>query len=453
MSMKLVSFPAMGWSKIAFKSLLQFVPGIEIVEPPEVTSDIVKLGAKHSPEFVCFPFKVTMGEFLSMAEKQGVRTFVQAVDCGPCRLGFYAPVQERIMRDLGYDVTIIPIQQHDLLNFEWLETFNRLTTVQGKLMKYVDVVRGVRTFFLKCKYIEDILKLDGLIRCRELHRGDTSKVTQKLMHLLDNENDILNLHKFDKVIKREFGQIPINRQMKPLRIMISGEIHVFLENYVNMDLIKKFGQEGVEVHLGHSLYDWIMHKLHVNFKRKDLERIAKPYIPMDIGGEAIWVMGEYIECQQKGFDGFVHVYPFTCMPEVTARGIIEGQSPDPFYMPIQFYSFDEHSGYEGMRTRLEAFIDLMKTNRDNNPKFQNKYVEPPEIAQIFDQPSNQPKLLFQDFFDSLTDWIKPSVDISKLLLSSLSETLKITPKESDHGAKLPQSGSGNTSKQISSSTK
>ena len=50
------------------------------------------------------------------------------------------------------------------------------------------------------------------------------------------------------------------------------------------------------------------------------------------------------------------------MPEVSARGIIEGQQPDPFYLPIQFYSFDEHTGYEGMRTRLEAFIDLMKLN-------------------------------------------------------------------------------------------
>jgi predicted nucleotide-binding protein (sugar kinase/HSP70/actin superfamily) len=194
--------------------------------------------------------------------------------------------------------------------------------------------------------------------------------------------------------------------------MISGEIHVFLEPFVNMDLVKKFGEEGIEVHPGHSLYDWLVHKTHVNTKRKSLERISKKYIPMDIGGEAIWVMGEYIECQRDGFDGFVHVYPFTCMPEVTCRGIIEGQTPDPFYLPIQFYSFDENTGFEGMRTRIEAFIDLMKSNRENNPRFQNTYVEPRELAEIYDQPLKKPT-----FFDRIIDLVKPSFDFIKVLLS------------------------------------
>ena len=58
----------MGWSKIAFKALYEHIPGVEVVYPPDVTREIVKIGSKHSPEFVCFPFKVTLGEFINMIE-------------------------------------------------------------------------------------------------------------------------------------------------------------------------------------------------------------------------------------------------------------------------------------------------------------------------------------------------------------------------------------------------
>ena len=73
----------MGWSHIAFKALYSPIPGIEVFEPPAVNREIIKLGAKYSPEFVCFPFKVTLGEMLYMLIHHDVHTFIQAVDCGP----------------------------------------------------------------------------------------------------------------------------------------------------------------------------------------------------------------------------------------------------------------------------------------------------------------------------------------------------------------------------------
>jgi predicted nucleotide-binding protein (sugar kinase/HSP70/actin superfamily) len=398
-----ISFPSMGWSKIAFTALYDLIPGVEVFPPPPVTRDIVELGSKYSPEFVCLPFKITIGEFLNMIINHDVHTFIMSIDCGPCRLGFYAPIQERIIHDLGYEVTIIPIQQDDLWSFEWFDPYRKLSSVTGNVMKYVDMVNAARLAWIKAAYIEDIIRYEGIIRCREIKKGDTTKVVQKLMDKLDNERNFANLHRFDQIIRQKFRNIPIDREKQPLRIMIAGENHVVLEPYVNMDIMKKFGDEGVEVHITNSLYDWILHKLHLNYKRKHLERIAKPYIPMDIGGEAIWVIGYYLEAQSQGFDGFVHIYPFTCMPEVSARGILEGQSPDPFYLPIQFYSLDEHTGYEGMRTRLEAFIDLMKTNRDHNPKFHNVYQKPPEIEKIYGKPEKHPQFnnFIENFFNPL----------------------------------------------------
>jgi hypothetical protein len=63
-----------------------------------------------------------------------------------------------------------------------------------------------------------------------------------------------------------------------------------------------------------------------------------------------------------------------------------------------------------MRTRIEAFIDLMKTNRENNPKFQNKYHEPAIISEIYDkEPKSENNLV--NFFSTLG---KPLLDLFQL---------------------------------------
>jgi predicted nucleotide-binding protein (sugar kinase/HSP70/actin superfamily) len=203
--------------------------------------------------------------------------------------------------------------------------------------------------------------------------------------MMEREESIVRLFRFGTLMRKEFRKIPIKRNLKPLRVIISGEIHVLLEQYVNFDIMKKMGELGMEVYPTFGVFDWLLHKMHINLRRRKLEEIARPFIPLDIGGEAQWDIGAYIEGQKNGFDGMVIVYPFTCMPETTLRGIIEGNNPDPFYMPALYFSFDESSAFEGMRTRLEAFVDMMNVNRANNPKFKDRYEEPKILSEIYDK--------------------------------------------------------------------
>ena len=98
---------------------------------------------------------------------------------------------------------------------------------------------------------------------------------------------------------------------------------------------------------------------------------------MDIGGECVWVLGEYIDKAKAGFSGMVHVYPFTCMPEVTARTIITNHLKKKYGLPFISFSFDESNAVEGFRTRLEAFIDLMESKKNqekHNTEFQRKHT-------------------------------------------------------------------------------
>jgi len=166
-----------------------------------------------------------------------------------------------------------------------------------------------------------------------------------------------------------------------MRTAIAGEIHISLEPYVNLDVRRKLGEMGVEIHQNLSLWDWVTHKFHLNYHRKWLEHLSRPHVPMDIGGECVWVLGEYIDRSRSGFNSMVHCYPFTCMPEVTARTIITNKLKKMYDLPIIFFSFDEQSGQEGFRTRLEAFVDLMQSRREQILKTQNITIE--EISKKF----------------------------------------------------------------------
>lgn len=362
----LISFPNMGPNWVAFKTLFTALD-LDVVLPDPTNREAIKIGVKYSPEFVCFPFKATLGDFVS-AIKKGADTLVMAIDCGPCRFGFYASVQERILRDMGYkNIRIIPLDQADLLEFHWIKT---LQEVSGRkdLFIYSKYIKAVIYFLKKAKLLNDIQTAEGLFRAYERNLGDTTRVVNELLQKLDKANTLVELRSFKKTIKNDFNSIDIDKSRTPLRVGLSGEIHISLEPYVNLDLRRKLGEMGVEIHQSLSLYDWVVHKFHLNYHRKWLEHLAKPYMPMDIGGEAIWVIGEYCDKAKAGFDGFVHSYPFTCMPEVTARTIITNKLKKIYDLPIIYFSFDEQSGQEGFRTRLEAFYDLMEARREREIK-------------------------------------------------------------------------------------
>jgi len=284
---------------------------------------------------------------------------------------------------MGYEnFRLIPLDQADLLDFGWVKTLEEISGMKG-LFKYSKYVKAVIFFLKKAKLLNDIQTAEGLFRAYERNQGDTTDLVKKILVQLDQTNTFSELRKFKGVIKESFNNIDVDRKRSPLRVGISGEIHISLEPYVNLDIRRKLGEMGCEIHQSLSLYDWVVHKFHLNYHRKWLEHLSKPYMPMDIGGECVWVLGEYIDKARAGFDGFVHQYPFTCMPEVTARTIITNKLKKMYDLPVIFFSFDEQSALEGFRTRLEAFCDLMHSRRNqeikNNAEFMangNKKIYP-----------------------------------------------------------------------------
>ncbi len=357
----------MGNNWPAFKSLCEGM-GARVYIPDGNNTHQMEQGLRNSPEWVCFPFKTTLSNMIQALDA-GVKNIAMVTDCGPCRLGFYYAVQERILKDMGYKFEMRHLPQGDLLTFEWVD-FLRSICEDKTLTSMQNVMRTIRVFLMKSYLVAMAEELEGKTRCYEKHRGDTTRALKKSLAVIDEAKTFPAIKKARRRIAKEFKEIPRRQPEEEVLVVgLTGEIFVLLDEFSNHGIKKKLGEMGCEVHMGTSMHDWVKHKLHVNFGRKYLEYLSKKHknigsLQMDIGGEAIWVLGEYIMQAREGFDGFVHIYPFTCMPEITAKAIINSwYGKGVFKMPPFFFSFDEHSGESGLVTRLEAYVDLIRRRK------------------------------------------------------------------------------------------
>ena len=84
MEQKKISFPRYAEYSCAFKYIVEQALGCKYVMPPALTKRTMDLGTKHSPDFVCTPFKTMLGSMIESLEA-GADTLLMTH--GLCRWG------------------------------------------------------------------------------------------------------------------------------------------------------------------------------------------------------------------------------------------------------------------------------------------------------------------------------------------------------------------------------
>ena len=85
---------------IVFDYFIRKATKCKVIVPPATTKRTIEIGSKYAPSFVCVPFKYNLGNYIEALD-MGVNVLVQGG--GGCRYGYYGELQEKILRDLGYD--------------------------------------------------------------------------------------------------------------------------------------------------------------------------------------------------------------------------------------------------------------------------------------------------------------------------------------------------------------
>ena len=360
-----VSLPHMGNMYVPMKTLLREL-NVDTVIPPMNSQRTMSLATKYSPEGLCIPFKLTLGNFIEAAEL-GADTLLMASGHGTCRLGTYAKTQEKILHDLGYNVEMIELGVAE----NKLAGFMELTKRISNNAPWRKIIPAFRFGIAKMDYIDDIERAMQKIRAREAVKGTAFRIYSKAVKAIDDAAGMSSLKKVKKNYLDQLAQVPLNGNSRPIRVCIVGEFYVVLEPFSNLDVENELGKLGVEATRSLYISEWLKFGLFFGVLkkfRKDknaiLHEAAMPYLKRDIGGEGWETVGHKV-IGGEHYDGLVHLAPFTCMPEIVAHNIMSSTREN---IPVLTIFCDEQMGKQGMLTRVEAFVDLLKRRRE---KFKN----------------------------------------------------------------------------------
>lgn len=301
---KIFTIPAMGkYTDIFLKTMEKL--DLEVMRPLEITSTTIQLGVKHSPDMICYPFKITLGNFIEAIE-QGATDLVIYNSCGTCRFRQYHIMQDLILKDLGYDVKMHQIRPTSLL-------------------------RDIKNLNPDNSY----LKIWKVVR-------ETWKIVKNM-----EENYHSEIEK-DKI-----------------NIAIVGEIYTILEPAMNANLIRKLQMHGAKVHTFINVRHLITDSSPLLKKKDDhFMKKAKSYLDGELGGHAVQNIRDTLYFTENNIDGIIHILPLSCMPETTIEPVLNKLCNES-KTPLLRLSIDETNSEVNMDTRIETFIELIKRRKRN----------------------------------------------------------------------------------------
>ena len=356
-----VAFPHMGTISIAWSAGLRKI-GVEPFVQPYTSKKTLSLGTKNSPEAICLPYKLILGNFIEAIEG-GADYVAMITSPGICRLGEYGGNIYETLKDLGYNANYIELSLYDGIK----GLYNFLREISGK-NDPVLIMRAINITARKIFAIDDLNTALSYYRAREIHFGDAEKNYKKALKIIDKVESTLDLKQAYKKALAEIEKTEIDENREVLYVDLTGEIYLVNDEFSNQYIERELGRMGVQTRrsltVGSFLKDAIIPKAFQNKEThlQRAERMAKPYLMRDIGGDALECISDVVFADYKGKDGIIHISPFTCMPEIMSQNIFPTIRGD-HDIPLLALIMDEQTGRAGYITRLEAFVDLMRRKK------------------------------------------------------------------------------------------
>lgn len=341
----------MGDYHIPVKYLFKHILNCEIVEAPKITSKTIEIGSKHSPDFVCTPFKYTLGTMIESLEK-GANVVIQLG--GGCRYGYYSELQKQILEDLDYDFILINLVTAG--KTEPLKIYKEL-----KKISKINIIKSLYYLLITKKMVEYMDTIDDYIRKNigfEVRKNSFINLKKKMLKDFYDTKNLLHLKRLYKKYLEEFKKLEISKPSNPFKIAIIGELYTIMEPFANYNLEYELASKHIEISRFTNV-DYLLFK-----KGKAIKRMLKKNsdIKYRMGADAADnICRTRILCQE-GYDGIIHIKSSFCTPEIGAMPIINKICHEE-KVPVIFFSFDSNTSEVGIKTRLEAFYDMLEMRR------------------------------------------------------------------------------------------
>jgi len=378
----------------------------EALPPPDART--LLLGARHLTGEECLPARVTLGDYLKVAEAPGFdpsRTaFMMPTTEGPCRFGQYAPFIRKVFRDLGYpEVLVVSPTSGD--GYQQAEDAGAsLTRAAWRALVAADILRKL---LLKTRPYESTpgdadaaygVSLREL--CADLERRGC-RPREQLAALVARLIAIRN----------RFRTIPARYTRGRLLIGVLGEIFCRMEEFSNDQIIRRLEACGGEAWLS-DISEWVWYcndeqgrtlrrdgkrfslailgaRLRDRVQHADEAALRAPFAvdfrgyedPEDIeevldagdrylpragaSGEMVISAGKVDYFFRQGVDGIIDISPFSCMNGIVSEALYPRQSQEHAGLPIKNFYFDGKG--RDLTGDLEIFLELARAYQQRKP--------------------------------------------------------------------------------------
>lgn len=348
-----ISFPHIGNYYVPAKYLFTNILNAEIMVAPFITNKTIELGNKYSPEFVCTPFKYTLGTMIEALEDKAL-ILVQLG--GGCRYGYYSELQEKILKDLGYKFVLINLVRAGKVDFK--KIYRSLKRIDKKL----NLFKGLYYLFITIKMIKYMDKIDDYIRKNvgfEVEKNSFVNLQKEMLNKFSNVKNPVELYLLYRKYFRRFKSLAIDKPKNCLKVGIIGELYTLMEPFSNYYLEKELASYNIEIkrftNVDYLLFNSRRIRKLALRKTKDYARYK---MSADASSNIYWT--KYL-CLKK-YDGIIHIKSSFCTPEIGIMPIIDKIAND-YNVPLIHFSFDANTSEVGFKTRIEAFHDMIEMRR------------------------------------------------------------------------------------------
>ena len=351
---KVISFPHMGNYYVPVEILLKLIfQDHTIMQAPKITQKTLDLGSKYSPDFVCLPFKYNLGNYIEALEK-GANVLIQAG--GGCRYGYYAEIQEQILRDLGYEFEFIKLAGSNLNALSLYQVCQKIGTA-------LSLPRFLYYLLLIFAMTKKIDTLEAYIREHigfEVHKNSFADLQAEFFCELQAVANVRTLRQTYQRYVQKFRELPVKKPADCLKVGLVGELYTLMEPFSNYFMEKELAKNGIAVSRFITVTYLLFEK---SRKQQKTVKEAGKYLKYHIGADGTDSVAKSKQLAEKGYDGIIHIKPFGCTPEVNAMPMLHNIGKD-YQIPILYFSFDAQTSATGVSTRLEAFYDMLQMRKE-----------------------------------------------------------------------------------------
>jgi len=384
----------------AFAAAFRYL-GVDARPSPDGDARTYEIAGRFTSGDECLPERVTVGDFLKVAEEPGFdpakTAFFMPTASGPCRFGQYSPFLQQILAELGYDDILIVAPSS-------ADGYASLGEYAGPLM---------RLGWWGLIGSDAIRKMLHIYRPHELERGAADRACERALGIfcdaLADSSVPVGARKLDQLAaalvegRDLFRAIPVDFNRETMLIGVVGEIFCRLSTFSNEDLIRRLETFGAQAWLS-DVCEWVWYtdeeqvknlkmvgrslsldmlkvrlkkhiqhghekKLLAPFKEEFvgmeephsilevLER-SYPYLPYHGAlGEMVLSVGKAIYMYERGADGIIDISPFTCMNGIVCESIYPKVSRDCEGLPIRTFYFD--GSQMDLENDLGIFMELV----------------------------------------------------------------------------------------------